>query len=672
MIFKVQSSKFKVQSARGKFKFELCTLNFELFLAALFAFTLFLSPAIFAADRPDLVVVVSIDQFRYEYLQRFEPYFAPDGFRRFIDHGADFTNAYYPYATTYTGPGHAAIGTGYTPSQSGIVGNDWFDRNTGKTVYCVADARTTGGYSPVNLQSDSLGDRLQERFPGSRVFGVAIKDRAAILMSGRKATAAYWFDEKKNGFTSSSYYRSNSALTSSYNEALSKTLADHPVWVQSSFIPAADLPKLTHDPEPLRKYKTDKLGLGVAFPHPIQTVEAMTYTPFGNGLVIGFAERLIETEHLGSNTNTPDILFVGLSSPDYLGHYYGPDSLEVADSCVRTDRDIAGFLAWLDQRFKDRYTVAITADHGVQSIPEVARDLGRDAGRVNLAPKGDARAEANRVASAALGATESQSLIAAFTEPSIYLDWKTIAANGYDGERVKRAVRDAVLKIQGVSGAWTNSELLIPNASPSDLELAIRRSFRADRSGDVLLTLKRGYVFGSGATAATHGQPVEEDQHVPVMLWGSGVRPQKYSARVAPTDLAKSLGSLFGVDAGGADTRILPAFSTGDLQAVLRAAVQITPHYEHLLAGERLSPAARTAIALESPTAETESLPEGYARLDRAEIEGDTATVTFWYGPIPKPRPGELLMACGSGHTYIFKRDETGSWTLANQSVTVC
>src|SRR5206468_8219693 len=134
-----------------------------------------------------------------------------------------------PYANTITGPGHASIGTGYTPSQSGIVGNDWYDRTTGKTVYCVADPRAVGGFSPVNLQSDSLGDRLQDAFPGARVYGVAVKDRAAILMAGRKATAAYWFTGK-TGFTSSSYYRSNTALLSSFNDTLPQVLADHPVW----------------------------------------------------------------------------------------------------------------------------------------------------------------------------------------------------------------------------------------------------------------------------------------------------------------------------------------------------------------------------------------------------------------------------------------------------------
>src|SRR5438128_6478111 len=382
----MQNAERRIQNVEGAQDFLRST--FCILHSAFFAFLLILAPALHAADRPDLVVVVSIDQFRYDYLTRFAPYFGRDGFRRFIDHGADFTNALYPYSTTYTGPGHAAIGTGYTPSQSGIVANTWFDRLKGAPEYCVADDRVAGGFSPVNLQSDSLGDRDQEKYPGAKVYGVALKDRAAILMAGRKATAAYWFDPDKLQFTSSSYYVADATLLSTYNATLPEFLQQHPVWEQSLFIPASELPRLTHDPESLRKYKTLRLGLGVAFPHRINSLDALTYTPFGNGLLLGLVDQLIEAERLGATDGTPDLLFVGLSSQDYLGHNYGPDSLEVADSVVRTDRDLASFLAFLDSHFGDRYTIVITADHGVQSIPEVARDMGRVAGRVGFRNRG--------------------------------------------------------------------------------------------------------------------------------------------------------------------------------------------------------------------------------------------------------------------------------------------
>ena len=282
--------------------------------------------------------------------------------------------------------------------------------------------------------------------------------------------------------------------------------------------------------------------MGVAFPHPIRSADTITYTPFGNGLVLGLARRLIEAEGIGTADGAPDIVYISLSSPDYLGHDFGPDSLEAADTVVRTDRDLAAFFAFLDRRFGNRYILALTADHGVQSIPEVARDLGRDAGRVNMR---------------SAGKTLGDSLILHFEEPALYLNWQRIRELKLDGEHVKRALRDAARKLPGVSGAFTNSDLMVPNGQPSALEAMVRRSFRADRSGDVLITLKPGYIWDSSGTGTTHGQPVEADQHVPLMLWGAPIKPGTYTEDAAPTDLAITLGAILGVRAGGPESRVL-------------------------------------------------------------------------------------------------------------------
>jgi hypothetical protein len=528
-----------------------------------------------SAQPPDLIVVVSVDQFRYEYLTRFGPYLSDGGFNRALKHGANFTRALYPYAVTYTGPGHAAIGTGYVPARSGIVANTWLDRVTSTPVYCVEDKRSVGGFSPMNLDSDSLGDRLQEKVPGAKVIGVALKDRAAILMAGRKATAAYWFDPKMPGFTSSSYYRANRTMLNAFNASVPALLTQHREWVQSTFIPTADLARLTHDPASLRKYKANHGSLGVEFPHPIATIDDLTYTPFGNDLVLNFAERIIDDEHLGTDDASPDLLFVGLSSTDYLGHSYGPDSLEMADAVVRTDRQLETFFNWLEQKFSGRYTIAITADHGVQSIPQVARDMGRDAGRVDFQnPKKTAttfadlapdRRQLEKLAAKTLGLTVTDktsiadTLVSYFEEPALYLNWPRIAAANLDGERVKRALRDAAKQIHGIRTAFTSSDMIAVNPQSSAIETAMRLSFRADRSGDVLVTLKEGYVWRySTDTGTTHGQAIEDDQHVPLLLFGHGIAEGTWSDEVAPTFLAKTIGALVNVDAGGSETRVLP------------------------------------------------------------------------------------------------------------------
>jgi arylsulfatase A-like enzyme len=530
-----------------------------------------------ASHRPDLVVVISIDQFPYYYIPRFQPWFAEDGFNRFVQHGATYTEARYPYAMTYTGPGHASIGTGNIPARSGIVGNHWYSRLDRAEVYCVDDARSTPAFSPMNLASDSLGDRLQEKYPGAKVFSVAIKDRAAILMAGRKATAAYWLEG--TGFTSSTYYRgANAALLATYNQTLPARVAEHPRWEPSSYIPPADLDVITHDPPKLRGWKVNKLEMGTEFPHPVRSLDMLTYTPFGNDLVIALAERILETEAIGTADGTPDLLYLSLSSPDYLGHNFGPDSREAADSVVRTDRDLAAFFRYLDLRFADRYTLVLTADHGVQSIPEVARDMGRDAGRVSfrgpskkmttfgeLARIAPERIKTEKLVATALGLKVSDAtplddrFLLTFVEPAFYLNWERIRKLRLDGERVKRAVRESLRKLPGVSGAFTDSELLAENSNPAELEILVRHSFRADRSGDIIVTLKPGYIFDYNGTGTTHGQPVEADRHVPVMLWGRGIKPGTYTTSAAPTDLAKTLGSLLGVDAGGPESHVLEA-----------------------------------------------------------------------------------------------------------------
>jgi len=524
-------------------------------------------------QRPDLIVVVAIDQFPERYLRIFGPYFSEDGFNRFLRRGADFTHALYPYATTQTGPGHASIGTGQVPARSGIIANYWYDRTRGQNAYCVEDARA-GGFSPVNLDSDSLSDRLQEGSPASRVYSVSLKDRAAILMAGRKGTAAYWFDRKAGGFTTSRYYHADQALLDTFNKTIPSIVGAHKEWTQSSFIPPQDLARITHDPPALRQYKNSHEGDGVSFPHPIHGSDALTYTPFGNELVLGLAEQLMDAEKIGTDDGATDILYISLSSQDYLGHDYGPDSLEVADSVVRIDRQLEAFFKKLDARYGDRYVLALSADHGVQSIPEVARDMGREAGRVSLKDptkemKTFVELTAQRLtlekrAAARLGLSVSDKtplgdrLILEFEDPALYINWNRVRAAKLDGEHVKRVLRDEALKIRGIRYAFTDSELLIPNPNAQGVERALRNSFRADRSGDVIMSLRAGYIWDYNGKGTTHGQAVEDDQHVPLLLWGRGITPGRYDTPAAPTDLARTLGALVGVEAGGDQSVVLP------------------------------------------------------------------------------------------------------------------
>jgi len=597
-------------------------------------FFLLAAPLHAAQQRPTLIVIISIDQFRYEYLERFSPWFSAGGFNRFLKSGANFRSAYYLHANTFTGPGHASIGTGRTPAENGIVANTWFDRTTGAPRYCVQDDRAAGGMSPVTLAEDSLGDRLKEKYPQSRVIAVSIKDRAAILMGGRKADAAYWFEG--NGFVSSSYYRADATLFA-FNKGVAQYIPASGKWTLSGIIPNDALQKVTFDPPAAWPFKNPRYG--THFDHPIPNLGAMMYTPFANDMLLDFASRVIDVESLGAR-GTPDLLFVGLSTPDYIGHSYGPDSMEVADDAVRLDRSLENFLNGLDAKFHGRLLVALTSDHGVQSTPEIAklRDPKIDAGRIDF-HTATSRIPIERALARRLNVAfdAAQPFVAFFEEPALYINWKRVAELKLDGERVKRALRDVMAAMPGVRAVFTNSELLAVNPNPSELESAVRASFRADRSGDVLIELKKNWIWSVGNANTTHGQPLPDDQHVPLLFWGTGVAAGRYDDRVAPTDIARTVSALLGFRAGGEQSIVLPC---ADPRAVV------------------------LAIALAE-------IPAGDARIDQLEVNGDTATVRLWVGGVEKPQPGVASLSCGTGYMFTLRR-ENGVWRIVNRGLAMC
>ena len=570
-------------------------------LVAAAALFLLLPPGIGAAEKPSLIIVLSVDQMRADYLDRFRPWFGEDGFNRFLRRGAVFTNARHRHAVTFTCPGHASIGSGLDPRDHGIVGNLWYDRNTGREVYCVEDRQTSwvgvpadapripiAPASPIRLAGASLGDRLKERFPESRVVGIALKDRAAVLMAGRKADAAIWFEERFARFVTSTYYPPHSSLLA-FDETLPVffAAAEHRSWTLSGRIPPADLERVTFDPPELYPAKNPLEGYGVTFPHPLATPRAIVSSPWGDVLVLDLARFVIEQMRLGSRDDVPDLLFVGLSSTDYYGHMFGPDSKEIADGIVRLDTTLERFFRWLDaKRGGSRVLVFLTADHGVQPLPEVARARRKaaagvadtaSAGRVDLSSSRN-RIEAKRPRDLsddrlALekflagkfgyeidldGPIEREAAIADFQEPGLTVNRAAAARRGLDVERVKAAVRDWVRTRPGVLSAWTNTEISngLPPAAPH--ALAVERSFRADRSCDVFVVLKPGWIWSSGIEAGTtHGQPNDDDTRVPLAVFGAGVTAGVRDTPVSPLSIARTVAAIFGFEAGEPDVDVL-------------------------------------------------------------------------------------------------------------------
>jgi hypothetical protein len=530
-----------------------------------------------------LIVVISIDQMRYDYLQRFDTQFTTRGFKRFTTIGATFTNARPRHSVTSTGPGHAAIGGGTVPAENGIVANRWLDRETAfddaawRAYFAetspyrrsreqsspsattesswVSVARYSPAFASVGALTPTFGDLLKRESPQSKVVSLALTDRAALLMAGPSADAIYWFDGPSARFVPDT----------SFNDLVPGYMPGDARW--TNLVPEATLTTLACDPPAAWPLKNTTYG--GTFPHPIPTLRALQSTPFAHAMLFDFAQQLLAEHDLGTDAHA-DLLFLSISSTDYLGHLYGPDSMEVADSMIRLDQALAAFLDALERRYGESVFVALTSDHGIQSIPEIAklRDPRADAGRLDLrVPHREARvigdlppariALERKVARTlhlpfSMTTPLEKALVLFFEEPTLWLNSARIEELGLDPATARKALRDAARTLDGVANAWTVDDPEIP--------LLVRNALHPSRSGDVVLTLRPGWIWMWGSNSTTHGQPVEADLHVPLMLYGPGIRFGVYEGEASPMDLAPTLGRLLGIDAGGVHAKPLPVF----------------------------------------------------------------------------------------------------------------
>ncbi|MBI3272722.1 MAG: alkaline phosphatase family protein [Planctomycetes bacterium] len=511
------------------------------------------------APRPRLVVVVVLDQFRYDYLTRFEDLFDPNAgaFPRLKRRAAFFTNANYGHATTYTGPGHAHLLSGAYARQTGMVGNKWYDRATGKSVPIAGDpdAHWLGapgdegeGSSPRNFIGTTVGDELllnsQSR---SKVLAVALKCRAAILLGG-KLGKAYWFNEKSGEFTTSTYYAKDlPAWVADWNK---KRLPDSyfgNAW--KPFVPESAFARASEDDAP---FEGDLVGLGRVFPHPVTGkldkpgeafYDALSKTPFGNEVALDFAREAIQAEGLGKD-DQPDLLAVSLSSNDEVGHTFGPYSREVLDMTVRTDALLGAFLQWLDVQAHGA-VVVLTADHGASPIPEYMARLGVEAYRIK---KKTLKEAVKKALDARYGEAE---WVAALEDPSVYLNWKALDEKKLDHAEVESAAAAALAGVPGIAGSYTRTQLLRGEAGGTPLGRSYEVCFYPPRSGDVLLVTKPYSFWGKYAEAEygdSHGSPYPYDTHVPLAIFGPGTAPGVYGGPVSLADLAPTLAALLGVN----------------------------------------------------------------------------------------------------------------------------
>lgn len=506
--------------------------------------------------QPALVLAIVVDQFRYDFLLRFGDSFGSRGFRRLIDQGAVFANCNYDYVPTYTAPGHAAIFTGSVPMYNGIVGNTWFDRGSSRVRVMVSDdsvktlrspsaatpASQPPGVSPRNLIGTTIGDQLRlSNSLRSKVVGASFKDRSAILPGGKRPNGAYWFEAPSGTFVSTDYYfKDLPAWVNRFNETVRPDRHFGAKW-------EALLPSKVGDDQP--DLRNSLLGKG--FPYTIDGGEqkpgprfysAFELSPFASEYLADFARAAIEAESLGRD-EFPDLLSISFSTPDLIGHSYGPDSREVAETYVRLDRVVADLLDYVERTVGLTNTIVfVTADHGVSPIPERLQSLGFDAGRLS------SREVVDVVNSALVARFGEGKWVLAFVNDQLYLDRSLISERKLNSADVQRAAGEAALGIPGIIDFFTRDQITEGRMTTAEVSRRVVNGFNRIRSGDVWLITKPFTFVAEGSLATTHGSPYSYDTHVPLILFGAEVKPGRYDFACSPSDIAPTLASLLRVE----------------------------------------------------------------------------------------------------------------------------
>lgn len=506
------------------------------------------SPSTSQLPQPKLVVGIVVDQMRYDYLYRFYNKYSTGGFKRLMNHGFTCRNMHYPYAHTVTAAGHAAIYTGSLPAINGIVGNEWFDPFAQKSVYCVEDSsaktvgssRTSAGkMSPRNLLTSTITDqlRLATQFR-SKTIGVAIKDRGSILPAGHAASGAYWYDSKTGNWITSTFYRPElpAWLTAFNARKLPATYVKND-W--NTLLPISEYIESTPDDEP---YESKLLGAKKpTFPYALMgqagdAFGAVMSTPWGNTMTKDVAIAAIKGENLGKGAD-PDFLAISFSTPDRIGHAFGPASVEEEDIYLRLDLELADLFSFLDGwAGKSNYTVFLSADHGVMDVPAYWQQHHLPAGLI------DATKLLNTVKTAVATAFGQGDFILASENGQLYLNHGLLKARTITVDAVYNVVREALLPQQGIADVLNLRSLYTANLNTHLLDL-YKNMLHSKRSGDIQLIFEPGWI-ANGGTGTDHGSPYHYDTHVPFVLYGWGVSSGETLRYTTIADIAPTLAAL--------------------------------------------------------------------------------------------------------------------------------
>ncbi len=500
--------------------------------------------------RPKLVVGIVIDQMRWDYLYRFYDMYKPTGgFKRLLGEGFSCDNTFVPYLPTVTACGHTCVYTGSVPAIHGITGNNWWDNNLQKSVYCTDDKSVqgvgsntvdAGQMSPNNLLVTTITDelRLATNFH-SKVIGISMKDRGAILPAGHAANAAYWYDGKSGNFISSTYYMKE--LPDWMQKFNSKKLTDsfyaknwNPLLAKEVYEKYCDSDDNTYESKPFAK---DALTMPYDLSKYIgKDFSKVLTTPYGNNMLGELAKTIVASEHMGNN-NITDFLAVSFSSTDYVGHAFGPNSWELLDTYARLDETLGSFFDYLDKTVgRGQYTVFLTADHAGAQVPEFLQKHNIAGGRWD---DGDIKKELN-------GYLKTQfnigNLVAAVMEHDVYLNHPVLDSAKLNDGNIKTLLTQYLLKKDMVLQV-VDKKHAAEAPVPQKIREMVINGYNAVRSGDLQVIMKTG-VMDAGKTGMSHGEWNPYDSHIPLVWYGWGIKPGSLSREVYMTDISATVASL--------------------------------------------------------------------------------------------------------------------------------
>ncbi len=510
--------------------------------------------------KPKIIVGIVVDQMCYDYLYRFQKNFSKNGFNRFLNKGVNFRNSTYNYVPTYTGPGHASIYTGTTPSNHGIVGNEWFDKDLSTVVNCVSDPKyasvgtnsSEGKCSPKNLKTYTITDQLKLTYPKSKVISISIKDRSAILPGGHLSDGSYWFDYTSGKFITSTFFDKKLPdwleQFNSMNNANSYTKKWDLLFEESKYSSTDDTPYemvLTGKEKPTFPYD---------FPNLKGSASYFTLSPFANTLLTDLALASIEGENLGKSDDS-DFLAMSYSTPDILGHSFGPYSREIEDMYYRLDREIERLINSLEKKFgKKNIAVILTADHAVVPVPQMLQDLSLPGGYIfmdNLIK--------DLKDTLVLHYKHKKEWILTEENQQLYLDLENIKSEGFNVNEVARFLKENLLKMDGIKAAYTQEELIYNVGFEDEWKAMVRKGYSYMRSGEVVFIVEPGYLTKStdlpkAHQGTSHGSSFNYDAHVPLLWYGLNWKKKEVFTPYEIVDIAPTLVHLLDLQRPGAMT----------------------------------------------------------------------------------------------------------------------